>query len=124
MKFIPVEVVGSFVFADSILRSSVALPWWIPWAVFAGFLVLSPFVAWVTWLKERDGDPKLQKLKSPVHQAVIAPLAFVVWVLALGGPFVAVEWYNAVYGGLLLAFFTLLAPVAVYVLQRPNGLTP
>jgi hypothetical protein len=40
-------------------------------------------------------------------QAAISTGAFIVWVFALGGPFSSLNWYNPLYGTLVLIGFTL-----------------
>lgn len=44
-------------------------------------------------------------------QILISTIAFVVWVFALGGPFLQLPWYNSVYGALLLPIYTFFIPI-------------
>jgi hypothetical protein len=44
-------------------------------------------------------------------QLIISVIAYCVWVFALGGPFVHLNWYVPIYGALLLPAYTSFAGV-------------
>ena len=46
-------------------------------------------------------------------QIAISTAAFIVWVFALGGPFLSVSWYQPIYGALLLPIYTFFIPITV-----------
>jgi len=46
-------------------------------------------------------------------QIAISTAAFVVWVFALGGPFLSFSWYQPIYGALLLPVYTFFTPIIV-----------
>lgn len=106
MKYIPAEVVAVYVFVDGIIKQSTdatTLPT-LMWSVFGVILVLTPLYLW-----------RVQKVGKWV-QLLICTLAFAVWVFSMGGPFVNLEWYKAIYGAVLLPLFTF----AVGILEPPK----
>ncbi len=108
LKYIPAEIIGVFIMGDGAIRSYPELIYsWIYWAWFIICFIITPF--YVEWISK---DPKLPKgLTRPIRQMVITTVAFVVWVISLGGPFVTLAFYHPIIGILLLPLFTLLAPM-------------
>ena len=105
VKYIPAEIVAAFVTIDGILRSAVGISSLTGWLVFVALLILTPIYTWhVT---------KEQGLPPPYGQVGVSTAGFAVWVLALGGPFAQLPWYNSVYGSILLIFFTLIPPLVI-----------
>jgi len=96
LKYIPTEVVTTYVFLDGVLRSAsatfpvAALRWFV-------FVVLL-FGTWF-YLNRVEKVTRRQQL-------VISTVAFGLWVFSLGGPFAAFHWYSPVYGAVLLPLYT------------------
>jgi hypothetical protein len=105
VKYVPAEIVAAFIAVDGILKSTVVAPTFLGWLVFVALWVLTPIYTWhFTTLK---GYP-------PAYaQILISCAAFLVWVFALGGPFVQLTWYSPVYGSILLIMFTLIPPLVI-----------
>lgn len=99
IKYIPSEVVAVYLALDALIRSGQpAGSLWL-WLAFLVGLVGVPLYLW-----------RLQKVRK-IKQLLISTTAFVVWVLAIGGPFVAASWYDPMYGGVVLIAFTFFAPI-------------
>ena len=103
VKYIPAEIVALFIAITGILNSATGLPEIVHWIVFLGALLLTPLYV---WRATRD-----EKLPTAMGQIVISTVAFVIWVFAIGGPFVYLSWYNPAYGDLLLLFYTFVIPL-------------
>lgn len=95
LKYIPSEVIALYISLDALLRpqpdSSHKL---LSWLIF-GF----GFVATPTYLR------RIQHV-TKISQLTISTLAFVVWVLAVGGPFTQLKHYDPLYGAVLLPLYT------------------
>lgn len=113
VKYIPGEIVAAFVATEGILSSADVPKEAVMWIVVGLLVVLTP--VWTLVATNAPGKPK------PIFQAVAATFAFVVWVFALGGPFVFQPWYNPAYGSLALIFATLIIPLAENIFVRPSG---
>jgi hypothetical protein len=107
IKYIPSDIVGAWVAVTGIIQPlgggdvNSGLVEWIAFAV--GVLLTA---AW-TWRETNvRGQP------AALLQIGISTAAFVVWVIALGGPFATLPGYKAYYGSLLLIAFTLAAGLA------------
>lgn len=97
LKYIPAEVITLYVALTSTVATMNAPPKWLPWAV-AGFCLVAVVV-------------HLKSLKEviPTTQVIIAGVSFIVWIFALpNGPFTQFDWYEQVYGALLLPAYTFL----------------
>lgn len=108
LKFIPGELVAAYLALDGILReAALATPVWAYWIAFGALLVLTPL-----YVIYRPIHSEFTNHSFRFH-AVAATVAFVVWVFALGGPFLITwpEFYRPVYGSLLLIITTLALPV-------------
>jgi hypothetical protein len=101
LKYIPVEVVTTFVFLDGLVSVAngklpvIALRWAIFFALLVG-----------TWFYLS----RVQHV-SKSKQLAISTIAFAVWVFSLGGPFTAFSWYSPVYGATLLPLYTFFVPI-------------
>ncbi len=99
LKYIPAEVVALYLTLDAILRSTDQLPLNTYWAVF-----IVGIVGTYLYLHRVE---KVYKNK----QLLISVVAYCIWVFALGGPFVYLEWYHPIYGGMLLPIYTFFVPI-------------
>jgi hypothetical protein len=110
VKYIPAEVVAAYQTGAKLIESGLSesaaqLPVYWTWA---GVLLIASYF-WIRFATRIPGD-------VPAHrQAIGAPLAFAVWVYALGGPFVlqfpGAPSEIAATGSLLLILTTLLLPL-------------
>lgn len=96
IKYIPSEVVGVYITLNTLLKTAGDQ---IPkndlkWMVFGFLLFMTPIYLW-----------RIQKVKK-YQQLIIATISFLVWVFALGGPFVQIHWYSSFYGALLLPIYS------------------
>lgn len=94
LKYIPAEVITIYLTADGLTRAKP--PAW-SWIVFVLGLLGT-----VLYLRYGAGVGK------PLQLAVSATI-FVVWSLAIGGPFVHIHGYDPDFGAIALPFFTFLA---------------
>ncbi len=114
LKYIPTDVVAAWVFLDGILRGDPGLNAHLHWAVFLIVLVLTPLWTWYSAVEQRH--------PLPIHRLVTSTMAFAVWVFALGGPFERLSWYTTTLASVLLALYTLAAPLIPFLLgHRPAG---
>ena len=99
MKYVPSEVITAYVTVEAAIKSAKATNLSLYWAVFLVLLVATPLYLWrVT---------KVTKGK----QLAISTVAFAVWVFALGGPFARLDWYNPIYGAVVLPLYTTLIAI-------------
>lgn len=99
VKYIPSEVVALYIALGSILGSSDKSDSSLYWVIFGVCLVGTGLYLWrVTNV-------------TKVTQIVISVVAFFVWAFALGGPFESLNWYDPVYGALLLPIYTFFVPM-------------
>ena len=103
LKYIPAEVVGGWIAISGLLSGARGIVTGTIWIVFEVMVVLA--AAW-TWKQTSEPGKPLA-----VTQIIVATLAFVVWVFALGGPFATLDFYHPVYGSLLLIAYTLAVPL-------------
>jgi hypothetical protein len=96
-KYIPAELVAGYIFVLGVMKqiTDVGEVRLLHWILFAIFCILTPLYLW-----------RIQKVKK-VQQHIISLLSFIAWIFALGGPFALYDWYNPVYGQILLPVFTL-----------------
>ena len=106
-KYIPADVVAAWTAVTGLIAGATISPG-IFWVLFFVFIVLTAL--WTHRQTSQKGQP-------PVWiQIVIASIAFIVWVFALGGsssPFSTFSWYSQVYGSILLIVYTLAVPLIV-----------
>ncbi len=100
-KYIPAEVVAGYIFVLGLTRqlNSTREITIVQWSVFLAFCLITPLYLW-----------RIQKVFK-LQQHFISLLSFVVWVFALGGPFALYNWYNPLYGEILLPVFTLIVAI-------------
>jgi len=100
-KYIPAELVAGYIFVLGVVNqlTNAGEIRIFHWILFIIFCILTPLYLW-----------RVQKVQK-VQQHIISLLSFIVWVFALGGPFALCEWYNPVYGAILLPVFTLVVAI-------------
>ena len=102
VKYIPSDVVGAWVAVRGVINSSMGTDpnaWIVHWIAFAVGVLLT-----AGWTWRQTNEPG----KRPATvQIALSTVAFIVWVAALGGPFLTVPGYRESYGSLLLIGFTL-----------------
>ena len=102
IKMIPAEVLALYVaLAPLAAKEHIALQLTIP-IVCLGLVVLSRTLG-----TRRAAD----NVKIDPWTVVISSVAFVIWVYALGGPFVALKAYNAVLACILVTVYTTAVPM-------------
>lgn len=115
LKLIPAEVVAAFVTIDGIIKSSnQALSATAYWMIFllmaAGTYLYTVRIA------------NMPPLVKPHLQAALTTVSFVVWVFAIGGPFLysASSWYTPIYGALILPLYTFFVPIMMTYIADQN----
>jgi hypothetical protein len=106
IKYIPADIVGAWVAVTGLINSAADIPKdTILWIAFLSGVLLTAI-----WTLRQTAEPK----KSPaITQIAISTGAFIVWVFALGGPFVTLDFYRPLYGSLLLILYTLVVALIV-----------
>lgn len=99
LKYIPSEVIALYIMLDALIRSSGETNLSLYWGVFIFSIVVTPLYLW-----------RIQKVNKKL-QLSISTLAFIVWIFAIGGPFVYLSWYKPLYGGILLPIYTFLISI-------------
>jgi hypothetical protein len=108
IKYIPSDLVGAWVAITGILKSFQKIDpnfMIIQWIVFSLGVI---FTTLWTWRQTTEPGKPLAVL-----QILMSTLAFIVWVIALGGPFATVPGYQEYYGSILLISFTLAAGLLI-----------
>jgi hypothetical protein len=100
-KYIPAELVAGYIFVLGVMKqlTDKNAEIILQWILFVVFCILTPLYLW-----------RIQKV-SKIRQHIISLLSFIMWCFALGGPFALYEWYNPVYGAVLLPVFTLIVAI-------------
>lgn len=103
LKLIPAETIAVYLFLQGILQSALAnqeaqLQVWL-WVVSAVLLVGN-----ILYVRRFHNVTDLL-------QYVILSLAFVVWVVTLGGPFQFLDFWQPFMGSVILGLFTFFVPV-------------
>lgn len=107
LKFVPLEVLGTYLFIAGILDSNVESPSGRSWAL--GVLLLVTLVVSVPYNVRVLGVARWE-------QAAMSVAGLTVYVMSIGGWFATTSWYEPYFGTIALAVFGL----AVSVLQlRP-----
>ncbi len=106
LKLIPTEIIAAFVAVDSLLKGNMEqlqtknLYDISVWIVFGILLILTPVY--------------LKKFTSVLSksQLTLSTIAFVIWVMTIGGPFF-ILWGNLTFilGSILLILYTLVVPI-------------
>lgn len=100
VKYVPADIVAAWIAADALIRGSSNVPkTTLMWIAFGVGLVLT-----APWTLRQT---RLAKAPPAARQALIAMIAFALWVFAMGGPFATLAFYRPSYGALLLIAFTL-----------------
>ena len=102
LKYIPSDIVAAWVAIIGLIAAAEGVP--VPtllWIMFAVFVVMT--AVW-TYMQTREADMPPAKT-----QIAIATISFIVWVFALGGPFVYLDFYNPIYGSIVLIMYSLVA---------------
>ncbi|MDB9322326.1 hypothetical protein PN483_10345 [Nodularia spumigena CS-591/04] len=101
IKYIPADIVGGWIAITGLINSSeqnvrtdILL-----WIGFVAGIVLTAL-----WTLKQTS---LSNKKLAITQTLVSTISFAVWVFALGGPFVNLEFYRPLYGSLLLIFYNL-----------------
>lgn len=104
IKYIPSDVVGAWIAAIGIIRTADPAGHGSPRVLWIAFVV--GVVATALWtLKQTSAPDEPPALK----QVAMSTIAFVVWVVALGGPFATISGYQDYIGSLLLIAYLLFA---------------
>lgn len=100
-KYIPAELIAGYIFVLGVVErlTNTGEIRIFHWLLFLIFCVLTPLYLW-----------RVQKVLK-IQQHIISLLSFVVWVFALGGPFTLLNWYDPLYGEILLPVFTIVIAI-------------
>jgi hypothetical protein len=101
LKYIPADIVAGWLFLSGLILSieEESKKKWLLWIV---FLVLIPLtILWTLKQTRASGKPPAWT------QTALATGSFVVWVFAIGGPFATLDWYDTVYGSIVLVLYTI-----------------
>jgi hypothetical protein len=112
IKLIPGETVAMYLFLQGVIQSGLSdqegqLKIWL-WVII-GILAAGNLF----YLKNQQGV-------TDATQLSILTIAFFVWILSIGGPFVYFSWYQPFMGSVILGLFTFLVPM-VYTGKAVNG---
>jgi hypothetical protein len=110
LKYIPADVVAAWIVVNALITgaSGIATATFL-WVAFGIGVILTAVWTW-----------KLTSLPGKTTawtQILISTGAFIVWVFALGGPFVTLSFYKPIYGALLMILYTLVVPL----INPPEG---
>lgn len=103
LKHIPSEIVMAYVTIDGVLRTCYNPNVWadrqmlvrLSWIVAGTLTVFTPLWQW-----------RVMRVRR-VRQIVISTLSVAVWLFALGGPFVFLDWYQPALGSIALPLYTI-----------------
>ena len=103
LKLIPGETVAMYLFLQGVIQSGLSgddsqLKIWL-WAII-GFLAVGN----ILYLR------KQQKVTDAIQIAILT-IAFFIWILSIGGPFVYFSWYQPFMGSVILGLFTFFVPL-------------
>jgi|LakMenE01Jun11ns_1017448.scaffolds.fasta_scaffold9929177_2 hypothetical protein len=102
IKYIPSEAIALYLTLDPLVRpslgSSATGNEGIHWLIFIACACLTWFYLY-----------RVLNVRKHV-QLMISVGAFLVWVFAIGGPFVYLGWYKPLYGGIILPLYTAFIP--------------
>lgn len=103
LKNIPADIIAAWVVVSNLINTDENVHPWFFWSVFGIFIVITFF-----WTKKQTDHKGLSTVWA---QVIAATFAFVVWVFALGGPFLELDFYKPLYGTVFLIIYTLAAPL-------------
>ncbi len=103
LKLIPGETVAMYLFLQGVINSGLSgdvsqLKIWL-WAIIVILAVGNIF-----YLRQQ------QKVTDP-PQIIILTIAFFIWIMSIGGPFVYFNWYQPFMGSVILGLFTFFVPL-------------
>ncbi|HUF98942.1 MAG TPA: hypothetical protein VMM60_12505 [Ilumatobacter sp.] len=117
VKYIPAEINAAYLAGAGIIAAASGeaarnTAHWV-WVVFL-------FLAAPLWIAVATREPG-----KPIawYQTLVAPVALIVWVFAMGGPFEQMSWYQPMWGSLALIATTILFPILEKVFVRPAAAT-
>ena len=102
LKYIPAEIVGAWIAVTGLVESASGnvSEETVLWLAFAFGVLITPL-----WIWQQTEEPGR---RPAITQMLLATLAFVVWVFAVGQPFeLSFNWYDPLLGSLVLIGFTL-----------------
>ncbi len=106
IKNIPADIIAAWTAASGLIASASDIPRdTVLWVAFGVGVILT--TAWTLRQTTMEG------MRPAITQTIIATGSFVVWVFALGGPFVSLPFYRPAYGSLLLILYTVLVPLII-----------
>jgi hypothetical protein len=105
LKYIPADVVGLWLTGNGLIQGQAGNDSraGLLWLLFVAGLVFSFF--WTRKETTESGKP------TAWQQIILSCGSFVVWVFAIGGPFVELSFYKPLYGSLLLLFYATAIPL-------------
>jgi hypothetical protein len=105
VKYIPADVVGAWVAITALIQGNQNASPAVLWVMFVVMVAIT--AAWTLRQTNLAGRP------PALMQTAISTGSFIVWVVALGGPFTTLTWYQPLYGSLLLITYTLVVALVV-----------
>lgn len=121
VRYIPATLNAAYIASLGLLAEAAPAPAWLHWSVFLVLWALVPF--YVLYIPGQLADKSVSK-RFCVMASVIS---FAVWVYAIDGGPVAVsfpDYYQPLYGSLLLIVTTLILPVLEIVLKKFSYFKP
>lgn len=104
-KYIPTEVVSVYVAIDSIIKAAGETSNTFFFGIFLILTIATPLYMWR--VTDEPGKP------HAYTQIIVATIAFILWVFALGGPFSNFAWYKPYQAAVILALYTLFVPIII-----------
>ena len=115
IRYIPAGLITAHVSINGLLVENAPNPVWLHWSVFLVLWILVPF--YVLYIPGQLQDKSVSK-----NFCVLAGvISFAVWAYAIDGSVIAVsfpEYYQPLYGSLLLIITTLILPVLEIVMKK------
>lgn len=107
LKYIPSEIVMAYITIDGVLRTCYNPNVWadrqillkVSWIIAATLTILTPLWLW-----------RVMRVRR-FSQILISTVSVPVWLFALGGPFVFLDWYRSALGAVVLPLYTLILPI-------------
>ena len=107
LKHIPSEVVMAYIAIDGVLQSCYNPNLWaerqmlikVSWIIAATLMVLTPLWLW-----------RVGRVRH-FPQLFVSTISVPIWLFALGGPFVFLDWYRPALGANVLPLYTLIVPI-------------
>ena len=121
VRHIPAAINAAYVASLGLLADAAPNPAWLHWSVFIILWILVPF--YTLYIPGQIPD----KSVSRRYCVLASTISFAVWVYAIDGGPIAIsfpEFYQPLYGSLLLIITTLILPVLEIVLKKINYFKP